>query len=292
MYKNIEVSTWRGELSVKNSFTTLHTGNNLYSLTLSEFREAVESLSDVLRVDLSEARVTRADIAGNIELCQYEIVGGEINIGGVAHDAGGRVVPVPDYLASLGTLPRFNRKNVNGETLTYYLKSNTVGKGETLQLEDKIAEMRAHKIEIPRGATGKNIVRVELSVRGKVKLEELNGGAVTVATLTGDRFYKAMCDRLHERYTSIKPITNMIPVSRTPLTRDALLIELAGIGLAHCDGAYINRLVRAMPRDERGKCNQTLIPSLRARAGVTSGTYYEELTRGVEHLYAEAMKIK
>jgi hypothetical protein len=299
MYKTIELRASSAGLRVSNSLATLHKGNNIHSLTHSEFCEAVESLGKVLGVDLSGASVTRADIAGNIELCQYAILGGAVVRGGVSRaPVTGQAVSVPEYFSSLGKLSRFNRKDVNGETLTYYLESNSHSKGEVFQLEDKLKEMVDHgdADEIPEELTGKRVVRIELSLRGKVKLAELNGGAVTVASLMNERFYKLMCERWYERYTAIERKPYAIPMNIVPKTRDSILYDLAATGLAQYEVGYIDDMIKAMPnrtkteKSERYKASTLIYSTLERRTGATSGDYYDELTKGVEHLYRSAVR--
>jgi hypothetical protein len=62
---NYQVSIFNSGISLKGSLAKYHLQDNFHTLTRKGTEEAIESLSDILNLKISEAEVKRVDIAEN-----------------------------------------------------------------------------------------------------------------------------------------------------------------------------------------------------------------------------------
>jgi len=200
--KNIQVAYRTNSLSIYGSLAKYHYGNNLNTLTREATGNTIAELSDLMSVDLSNARVTRLDFSTNF-ITEH--------------------MPVY-YYRFLGNLSRFNR-HINTHSLYY----NQVNK--KLIFYDKIKEAKKKNMPIPNEFKDKNVLRYEfrlMSQLGKFFKRQVYG-----KDLSNKDFYYFLVDEWYKHYNSIDKQKNKIEVMqnkiKTPKDFDRqLLIQLVG----------------------------------------------------------------
>lgn len=165
-----------GSISGCGSLTKFIHGDNLQSITQDETEACVNALSDVVGVDISNARVTQLEYGTNYELSH----------------------PVADYLNLLGSAPYTKRiETAQGETLMYQSKGKRGNFSHIFY--DKGAEM---------GIDG-NYLRYELRYwRELAKYLRAKDG-ITLRTLYDSQFCDEMQHRYYDFYNSIKKMSEV-----------------------------------------------------------------------------------
>jgi len=148
-------------------------GENTSTMTRRATQDAIRNLSDVLHVDMKQAKVCRADVATVINT-KYK----------------------PEaYFGYLGDKPHFRRSHADATTL--YYKTNK----RVLIFYDKAAEAKSN---IHAGLDGCNLLRYELRfIKG---LNEQLKAEVLGATLYEPAFYEKIVMRLYDEYKTIQKI--------------------------------------------------------------------------------------
>lgn len=160
-------------VSLKGSLAKYHFGNNYYTLTRRDSQEALERLSDELILPVSEAKVTRIDMAQNFTM---------------EHPAG-------VYYDYLGACRYYNR-------LRQPQSVSWQNKKRTKIIYDKVAEMKSRRVDIPVECRGQNVLRYEM--RYKVRLgSQFNQPFVTAGHLTDEVFYRGLIENFKSEYDSI-----------------------------------------------------------------------------------------
>lgn len=157
--ENLKVTVKPHTLKIQNSLCKYYLGNNQETLTQAQIKLANEKISDTLHINISDAKVTRFDIAENYEL-EY---------------------PVKTYLSSLGSLSRYQRLE-QASGLLYKINNRQ------LLFYDKIKELKVHKETIIPQFGDKNILRYEMRFM-KNLTKELNESEITPALLSDEIFY-------------------------------------------------------------------------------------------------------
>lgn len=140
--KNLEFERIHNMLYLrKGSLSTYYFGNNFETLTLSQTKEVIESMSDNLHIDLNLSDITRIDFASNIIT----------------------VEPPQNYFTCLTEASRLNR-NLRNSTL--YFSNNK----KSLVFYDKVKHYQNINKYIPKPYTDLNVLRYE---RRSLKLNRL-----------------------------------------------------------------------------------------------------------------------
>jgi len=178
--KNIKVFINDFRVSLKGSLSKFYFDDPLKLMNRQETKEAIEKLSDCLHLPMHLAKVSRLDVTRDLEM-KY---------------------PAENYYKCLGTAQYYNRLR-QAKSLSY------VNGIRQVFFYNKIAELKAKKIEIPQEQRGKNIMRLELRfmkhVSKQLKTE------VYAHTLYDEVFYQKMLDRWYTEYTNIYKIKTPKP---------------------------------------------------------------------------------
>lgn len=134
--KNMNIYWNNGKLRVQGSLSKYFNGNNFNCLKLSEIEKAVSILQNELKIDLSNATLSRVDLAGNIYLKEN----------------------ISEYFACLANYRNLKRISV-GSTL-YFMKGKQYSKAK-IAFYDKVAELGKHNAK-RLGIFGHNIMRYEI----------------------------------------------------------------------------------------------------------------------------------
>ena len=214
---NLKVTMTSNTVSVKGSICKYHFGNNLYTLSMKDTKEVINSISESLGLNMNKASVSRVDWSTNLSTTH----------------------PPTLYMPKLGDLSRFNRlENPNS---IYYNQS-----AKRLLFYDKMIEAKKKKVEIPEEFIGKNLLRYEMVLNSKVN-KHLNSD-VNGNSLYREEIYKKMADLWYSYYKDINKISDRgikIKMEQIKTERDferALLTGLAQkLGIEE-----INHLIKQM----------------------------------------------
>lgn len=183
MFHNFKIRLFRGMIYISGSLSKYYKGSNIYDLTLQEIREAINKLSGELNINLLDAKITRIDIAANLEVkkaCHY-------------------------YLNVLKGVPKFKKKGYSNSTLTFYTSR------ETITFYDKVKEVIKRKEDIPSFFRGKKFLRYEL--RMKSNLKNFFGKGIFVREMLTDNIYNTLINRWYKRFNDIEK--NSVPTLGT-----------------------------------------------------------------------------
>jgi hypothetical protein len=175
---NLQISVGMAGVSVKGSIAKFHHGDNTIAMTRRETMEAVEHLSDVLHLDMSQARITRIDVAANL-IMQH---------------------PTAQYYEVLGGCRYFDRVETSESTLTYRNRNKDTRR--TLLFYDKIREVEARGGVIPDVFRGSNLLRYESRWDRRLP-RQLREPEITASTLYDTRFFCKVIDLWADAYTKI-----------------------------------------------------------------------------------------
>ncbi len=167
-------------LTIKDgSICKWHLGDNWQTMGRSDTQRAIEQLSDTLHLPLSNAVVTRVDIAQNFI---------------VKHPPG-------TYLNHLGVYYPYKRL-VQPDSLYYN------GAKEQLVFYDKAKEQRQKREVVPSLYIGRNTLRYEQRYKRSLpKIFKVE--AVRAGDLYNERFYSELLKRWRDSYRAIKKINNI-----------------------------------------------------------------------------------
>lgn len=175
----LKVSVFVNGLSVVGSLPKfLYGGSNVYPMDRHTTAQAIEKMEDTLHIPIGEAFVTEVEFGTNF-LMKHS---------------------VKEYLAKLGDMPRLSRCHFEPSTLYY----KGVGKQQpkAFAFYDKIADATAKGMDYPENMKGKNLLRYEMRMRGRLN-QQLRVPEVTASTLTDTSFYRMMVKRYQDSYFSI-----------------------------------------------------------------------------------------
>lgn len=165
----------------RGSICKWHFGDNYQTLDRRGMQEAVEHLSDILHLPMSEADVTRLDFGTNLIMKH----------------------PIPAYLGHLGTL-RYYRRNEASDGL-YYCSN-----GKELNFYDKNRERQRAGAPIPELYTGRDVLRYEIRYTSRLP-RHFNRLSVTAADLYDRAFFDEMLHRWRDTYRAIQKINDITP---------------------------------------------------------------------------------
>ena len=173
MYLRIDPYTIKINGSLKRYFKW----DNLQDLTFDEIETALNQLTLALNLNIADAWVWRFDMACNLIM----------------------IHPVDVYLdlcERAQSRARYQRAEYSGETVRF---ANTM---RTVQLYDKMAEMKSRKRAIPEELKCKNILRCE--VQFKKRLSRQFGTRVSAKMLCDSTFYSHVLDKWETEFLEIR----------------------------------------------------------------------------------------
>lgn len=175
-------------------------GDNFQTLTRSDTRQAIEKLSDTLRLPLYHAHVTRIDVAQNFILKH----------------------PIEAYLPDLGELTYYHRLP---QPSGLYYQNNK----RKLVFYDKIKEQKKKSQPIPDQYRGCNVLRYEMRYTSRLR-QDLKCEEVTVMDLYDEHFYMKIIDNWANTYHAINKINRMqLDFSKIKTKSDLRIIGLANL---------------------------------------------------------------
>lgn len=204
-------------ISLKGSLSKLMFGSNIHSLTPKDTGLAIEKLSDLSHLNISQAKVTRLDVAANLKTSQLPSC----------------------YFNTLGDKTYLERLETSSSTLEY-----RSGQKELI-FYDKIVQMRAKKIILPKEFEELNLLRYELRYTKKL-LKQLNILEVNGDLLADKKFYRSLVQRWKAEYDSINKIsTTQTDVSKITTPKQATK-ALFGLLLREAGQAKVNLFIRSL----------------------------------------------
>lgn len=171
-------------VSVKGSLAKFHLTDNTYTLTRRATMEAVCNLSDLLRLDMNKAKVTRIDVAANLIMRH----------------------PPERYFDVLGGCRHLDRLALADGTLNY--KNRNKDTRKALIFYDKIRETEQRGGVIPDVFRGSNLLRYESRWERRLP-RQLKEADITASTLYDSRFYCKVIDLWSENYFNIEKVKAM-----------------------------------------------------------------------------------
>lgn len=174
----LKISVYPNRLSIIGSLSKVLYHNNIYSLDRKSTAKAIEKLSDLLHVDMKEAKVTEFEF-GTQFIMQY---------------------PIECYLSKLGEMPKLIRYCFNKNTLYYQTRGKQSNK--TFIFYDKKADAITKKMLLPAGFEKVNLLKYEMRLKGRLS-KQLGVPEVKALTLYDNTFYKRLMDMYKNSYFSI-----------------------------------------------------------------------------------------
>jgi hypothetical protein len=173
-YKDCFFNLTPNYLTVSVKLPKLLHGTNQINFTRSDAELALKKLQDMLGIDISQAKVTRIDIAYNIEVDK----------------------PIETYLKLLCSRDRMKRWTVSNESL--YFKDRK----KELNFYNKVVQLTDTKQVVFSKNLKKNILRYEFRIKsGLNKL--LGQDDITCATLIDEVFYRLLINIWYNEYREI-----------------------------------------------------------------------------------------
>lgn len=213
--KNLKVGVYEGGVSVKGSLAKFHLGDNLQTLTRSGTQEAIEHLSDVLHLPMSQAKITGLDIATHFPM-KY---------------------PPCYYYPLLGDKKYYKRLQATADSLYYNTRS------KQLVFYDKSLEATAKEVSIPDVFQNTNLLRYEIRFRIRLA-QQFNLPEISGETLYKDKFYAELIKRWAKEYMNIQKIKQLsiqnIDMIKTP---DDAFKQICGVALLNAGQALIDTFI-------------------------------------------------
>ena len=187
-----------GGISLKGSLCKSFFGDNIYTLKRQATQQAIEKLNDHLHIDISEAKVTRIDIATNIPTKR----------------------PPADYYSYLGQKTHFERLQSAIDTLYYNNHQRQI------IFYDKGKEARVKNMNIPQLLQNNNLFRYEFRILKRINSQLKT--EVTAQTLYNETFYRSIVQRWYNEFKTIQKLKEqsfMIDGIKTPKEAQAALFS-------------------------------------------------------------------
>jgi len=178
---NLRISYNERSLSIQGSLPKYYYGNNFKTLNRSTAAYSIEQLSDLISVDLLNAKVSRVDVSTNL-ITKFD----------------------PKYYYEyLGHLPRYKRVD-NGTSLYYFQKT------KNLLFYDKTKWAKDAKQPVPKEFQNKNIFRYELAIKKDV--HKFFSNPIYLKDLLSRNTYHYMIDEWLQHYQNIQKQNNKIEI--------------------------------------------------------------------------------
>lgn len=197
-------------------------GDNFKALGMGDTKRAIECLSDMLHLPMSEAAITRVDVAGNF-IMRY---------------------PASVYFDYLGDLRA--TKRLQQPDGVYYRQNN-----KQALFYDKLKEEKKHREPIPELYAGKNVLRYEHRLIGRLP-KVLKVPEVKAAMLYQREFYNTLLNQWSDTYKAIYKISKPIIDFKMVTTKKDLFKWglLAGIERVGGQTEMLRQIAEAQKRGE------------------------------------------
>jgi hypothetical protein len=206
---NLRVTLFENRLTIKGSIWLYWKGNQLEAMSLIEARQAIEQLSNILRLPIGKAEVTRFDITANIET-NYKPA---------------------TYFNYLGKAN--NYKRLEQDNGLYYRK----GTNQVL-LYDKIREIkRKRKQLIPKNYENHHLLRYEFIFKKEIS-DQFNVASITAGTLLEESFYEKAREKWAAAYFSIQKERELGNLLQAVTNVKSFLKYLGFAGVKAIGGVY------------------------------------------------------
>ena len=212
-------------------------GDNFKALGLGDTKQAIECLSDMLHLPMSKAAITRVDVGGNF-IMRY---------------------PARVYFDHLGDLRA--TKRLQQPDGVYYSQS-----AKQAVFYDKIREERKHREPIPELYAGKNVLRYENRILGRLP-KVLGVPEVRAEMLYQRGFYNTLLKRWGDTYKAIHKISNTI-IDFKMVTTKKDLYKWALLGQIESIGGQAEMLRQIAEAQQRGDLTNKQAHDLRAAVKV------------------------
>lgn len=176
-FKNFFVAVNGIEVYLRGSLNKYHFGDNLRNGTREDTMEAILGLSKNLGLDLMKANIVGLELGVNIETEK----------------------PVKEYLQNLKEMTRRKRKDY-GSTL--YYQNADKSRADVMVFYDKLKQMRDIGCTIPAEYQGKNILRCEMRLKGRLS-QTIQGPKIKGEDLCKTDFCNRVVNEMLVRYGSI-----------------------------------------------------------------------------------------
>lgn len=174
---NLRISVYESGLYIVGSLAKYFNGGNIYTLNRKTTEQAIQKLSDELRLDISTAKVTYLEF-GDSFIMEHG---------------------VEEYLKRLSAMPRMAR---NQQESTLYFQTKGIEDPKKFVFYDKETELRKRKESLPDGFRGLNILRYEMRFKNRLP-QQIGWPEVTASTLYNREFYRKMLNQYQQNYFSI-----------------------------------------------------------------------------------------
>lgn len=182
---NMKVTVSNAGISIKGSLAKFFLPDNTYTLNRKQVKEAIEKLSDMLKINVSQAKITRIDISTNF-IMQHEI---------------------QQYYNALGLCTHFYRVQATKDTLYYHSKGKDMKR--SMVFYNKAREISDRKGKIPDIFKDQNLLRYESRWNTRLA-QQLKESEVKGITLYNHRFYSKIIDLWADGYFRIDKQRNII----------------------------------------------------------------------------------
>lgn len=182
--ENLNISIFNSGLSITGSLSKFMYNDNLFSLTQKTTKEAIYKLSDSLKINIDEAKISELEFGTNF-IMKY---------------------PIKMYLDLLKNAPYLEAIRTTNDTLYFRSKGKTRGvrgnNNKVLCFYDKVKEVEAREGLIPSVYANQNVLRYEIRYNGRLS-RQLKTTDVTANRLYADDFYQLMKNNFTNNYNSI-----------------------------------------------------------------------------------------
>ena len=174
----LKVSIYTGGISIIGSLPKFIYGNNVCRFDRHSTQRAIEELSDIFHLKITDADVTGIEFGTNF-LMKHKVT---------------------DYLSKLGEMPRLSRYHFEPSTL--YYKGRGKNTPKVFAFYDKLSEAEAKGMDYPSGVSGENLLRYEMRLTGRLK-SQLGVADLQASTLYDRTFYRKLVKLYQNSYYSI-----------------------------------------------------------------------------------------
>lgn len=232
--KGLKISLNKYQMKIKDgSLCKWYLGDNFQTMGRGDTQRAIEALSDILHVPMSEATVTRLDIAQNFITRHAPEV----------------------YFNHFGQLKYATR--LQEPSGLYYILT-----GGRLCFYDKSKEQKKHSGQIPELYEGRNVLRYEQRytkrIASQLKVNEING-----KTLYEEPFYIKIINRWRDNYKAINKI-NDISLNFQAMKTKQQLYKMGVLSLIEKEGGQNKMIEQINNAQKRGELTKKQAFDLRA----------------------------
>jgi hypothetical protein len=182
--ENLKITVSMAGVSIKGSLAKFLLPDNTFTLNRHQVREAIEKLSDTLKIDVSEAKITRIDVSTNF-IMEYE---------------------AKRYYSVLGLCTHFNRVQATNNTLYYHSKGKD--QWRSMVFYNKAREVSDRNGIMPDVFKGENLLRYESRWNTRLP-QQLKECEVMGKTLYSERFYNKIVTLWADSYFRIEKKKNI-----------------------------------------------------------------------------------